>query len=149
MKHVLHTVLYGKKRVVLFPHEESKNLYRHPFNTRSYVDVDKPDFHRFSLLRKVKGFQAIVHPGETLFIPSGYWHYMVYEEGGYAVTVRCPNASMAKRFRGYFNIVVNFPIDMLMNRLLGKQWYAFKERQAYRKTKNLKGHLESHGQTSN
>lgn len=128
MKHVLHTVLYGKKRVVLFPYEESKNLYQHPFNTRSYVDVDDPDFDKFPRLRNVKGYQDIVHPGETLFIPSGYWHYMVYEEGGYAVTIRRPNSSLAKRLRGYINIVVFFPIDKAMNRLLSNRWYAFKER---------------------
>jgi len=53
---------------------------------------------------------------------------MVYEEGGYAVTIRCPNSSLAKRLRGYINIVVFFPIDKTMNRLLSDRWFAFKER---------------------
>ena len=130
MKHVLHTVLYGKKRVVLFPYEESKSLYQHPFNTRSYVDVDNPDFDRFPRLRNVTGYQDIIHPGETLFIPSGYWQYMIYEEGGYAVCIRGRSPSFAKRLRGYINILVFVPIDKIMNKLLSDQWYAFKERRA-------------------
>ena len=45
LNHVLHPVLYGKKRVVFFPNEQSKNLYKHPFSTRCYVYVDdlKPE----------------------------------------------------------------------------------------------------------
>lgn len=147
MKHVFHTVLHGKKRVVLFENGQSKNLYPHPFNTRSYVDIDNPDFHRFPLLKNAKGYEAMIYPGETLFIPSGYWHHMVYEEGGYAVTVRCPSTSMAKRLRGYFNIAVNFPIDILMNKFLADHWYAFKERQARRKTSGVQGPLSSNAET--
>jgi Cupin-like domain len=79
LPYLLHTVLYGKKRVVLFADEESENLYKHPFNTRSYVDVDNPDFSKFPRLKYATGYQAILHPAETLFMPSGYWHHMVYD----------------------------------------------------------------------
>lgn len=99
LQHLLHTVLYGKKRVVLFANEESKNLYKHPFNSRSYVDVDHPDFSKFPRLKQATGYEAIIHPGETLFIPSGYWHHMVYEEAGYAVCTRCAKLPMARAAR--------------------------------------------------
>jgi len=130
MAYLFHTVFYGKKRVVLFPWEESKNLYKHPFNTRSYVDVDNPDFEKFPRLRSVTGYQETLYPGETLFIPSGYYHYVVYEEGGYAVSMRHPPQSLKMRLRGYINILMFLPIDKVMNKLLPNQWFRLKEKVA-------------------
>jgi Cupin-like domain len=134
LPHLLHTVLYGKKRVVLFANEESRNLYKHPFNTRSYVDVDHPDFNKFPRLRAATGYQSIIHPGETLFIPSGYWHHMVYEEAGYAVCTRCAKLPMSRKLRAYFNLLVCFPIDKLMNKLFAEPWFRWKEERAHHQT---------------
>lgn len=130
LPHLLHTVLYGKKRVVLFANEESNNLYKHPFNTRSYVDVDHPDFSKFPRLQEATGYQAIIHPGETLFMPSGYWHYMVYEEAGYAICTRCAKLPLARKLRAYFNLLVCFPIDKIMNKLTAEPWFRWKEERA-------------------
>jgi hypothetical protein len=132
LRYLLHTVLHGKKRVVLFANEESRNLYKHPFNSRSYVDVDHPDFDKFPRLRDVKGYQEILHPGETLFIPSGYWHYMVYEEAGFAVCTRRAHLSLARRLQGYTNILILFPIDKVMNKLFPAHWFRWKERRSFR-----------------
>ena len=132
LRHLFHTVFHGKKRVVLFPNEESKNLYKHPFNTRSYVDVDHPDFDKFPRLRNATGYEEIVLPGETLYIPGGYWHYMVYEEAGFAVCTRCSNSSWAKTLRGYVNLLVCFPIDKIMNKFLPGQWFKWKEERSFR-----------------
>jgi len=132
LPHLLHTVLYGKKRVVLFANEESKNLYKHPFNTRSYVDIDRPDFSKFPRLQEATGYQAIIHPGETLFMPSGYWHYMIYEEAGYAVCTRCAKLPLARKLRAYFNLLVCFPIDKIMNKLTAEPWFRWKEERAWR-----------------
>jgi Cupin-like domain len=130
LPYLLHTVLYGKKRVVLFADEESENLYKHPFSTRSYVDVDNPDFSKFPRLKYATGYQAILHPGETLFMPSGYWHHMVYEEAGYAVCTRCADLPMAGKLRAYFNMLVCFPIDKTMNKFFAERWFRWKERRA-------------------
>jgi hypothetical protein len=132
LPHLLHTVLYGKKRVVLFANEESNNLYKHPFNTRSYVDVDHPDFSKFPRLQEATGYQAIIHPGETLFMPSGYWHYMVYEEAGYAVCTRCAKLPLARKLRAYVNLLVCFPVDKVMNKLTAEPWFRWKEERARR-----------------
>jgi hypothetical protein len=132
LRHLLHTVLYGKKRVVLFPNEESTNLYKHPFNSRSYVDLNNPDFSKFPRLQHVKGYEAILSPGETLFMPSGYWHYMVYEEAGYAICTRSTKLPLARKLRGYFNLLVCFPIDKIMNKLSSETWFRWKEWRAQR-----------------
>jgi hypothetical protein len=130
LAHLFHTVLYGKKRVVLFHNDQSRNLYKNPFTTRSYIDVDNPDFHRFPRLRYATGYQEILEAGETLFIPSGFFHYMVYEEGGYAICTRRRHPSLAKRLRGYRNLFVDFPIDKIMNKLFAERWFDWKTRKA-------------------
>ena len=79
----------GRKRITLFGPECSPRLYRHPFTVRSYVDPERPDFRRFPGLAGVEGHQVVLEPGETLFIPSGFWHHVVYEEGGYSISLRC------------------------------------------------------------
>jgi hypothetical protein len=130
LAHLFHTVMYGRKRVVLFPNEQSRNLYRNPFTTRSYIDVDNPDFDRFPRLKDVVGYQEILEPGETVFIPSGYWHYMVYEEGGYSICTRRRHPSFATRLHGYRNLFVDFPIDKSMNKLFPEFWFEWKTRRA-------------------
>jgi hypothetical protein len=130
LPHLLHTVLHGKKRVVLFPNSESKNLYKHPFNSRSYVDLDQPDFNQFPRLKRATGYQTILAPGETLFMPSGYWHYMVYDQAGYSVVTRCAKLPPTEKLRAYFNLLVCFPIDKLMNKLYPESWFRWKEQHA-------------------
>lgn len=131
MSHVFHTPIYGKKRVTLFPYEEWKNLYKHPFTTRSYVDVDNPDFEKFPRVKNAHGSQAVLEPGETLFIPSGYWHHIVYEEGGYAVSLRCRHQSLVKMFEGFANLLVLSSIDRIMNKVLSAKWFRWKEKKAH------------------
>jgi hypothetical protein len=139
LAHLFHTVIYGKKRVVLFDHEQARNLYKNPFTTRSYVDVDNPDFHRFPALKNVTGFQEILEPGETLFIPSGFFHYMVYEEGGYALCTRRRHPSVRKRLRGYRSLLIDFPIDKLMNEVFPVKWFDWKTRKADRAARIVAG----------
>jgi len=134
LPHLLHTVLYGKKRVVLFPNEESGNLYKHPFNSRSYVDLDTPDFDRFPRLKSARGYEAILSPGETLYMPSGYWHYMVYEDAGYSVVTRCAKLPLAKKARAYVHMVIYFPFDKVMNKLFSDAWFRWKEQHAGRRS---------------
>jgi hypothetical protein len=132
LTHIMHTVIYGTKRVILFPHEESRNLYKHPFNTRSYVDVDNPDFVKFPRLQAANGYEVILRPGETLFMPSGYWHHMVYEEAGYSVCIRNARLPLTRKLTAYRNMLVCFPIDKIMNKLCAEPWFRWKEQRAQR-----------------
>ena len=42
----------------------------------SNVDVEHPDLARFPLFAKARHFDAILGPGDALFIPKGWWHYV-------------------------------------------------------------------------
>ncbi len=129
MSHVLHTAMYGKKTVYLFPYAQGKNLHRYPFTCRSYVDIEKPDFVKFPNLREAEGYKVVLQQGETLYIPGGYWHHFVYGQPGYAVSLRC-SAAWAGRLHGYYNLFVMSPIDRLMNMISPRGWFDWKQQRA-------------------
>ncbi len=132
LSHVFLNQFHGRKRVVLFPPEQSKNIYQHPFTVASYIDVNQPDYQRYPALRQVQGYEAMLHPGETLFMPSGYWHYIEYTDGGYSISLRA-NESYARRARGLWNIAKHYMVDKGMNRLMGQEWRRLKEGMADRR----------------
>ncbi len=134
LSHVFLNQLHGRKRVVLFPPEQSTNIYHHPFTVASYIDVNNPDFGRYPALRKAWGYDCIVYPGETLFMPSGHWHYIEYTDSGYSISLRS-NESYVRRAKGLFNIARHYVVDKGMNRLMGENWRKMKAGMAKRRAR--------------
>ena len=131
MAHVFHTPLTGTRRITLFSPGDSVNLYQHPCTVRSYVDLDSPDFRKHPRLRKTHGYRGRLAAGETLFIPSRYWHYVEYEQGGYAISLRCRHQRLRTRMKGYLYLGLLSPTDRLMNRLFGEHWFEWKDTRAH------------------
>lgn len=132
MSHVFHTQFHGQKEVLLFAPSESRKLYQQPFTVRTYADIINPDYQKYPKLKEVEGYRDILLPGETLFMPSGYWHYMHYLTGGFAMSLRSSD-SLMKKINGLYNIVINLTIDKSMNRLLGEKWNEMKEIMAHKR----------------
>ena len=135
LSHVFLNQIHGRKRVVLFPPEQSKYLYHHPFTVASYVDVNSPDYKKYPALKHVKGYETIIYPGETLFMPSGFWHYIEYLDGGYSISLRA-NDSYVRRVKGLFNIARHYVVDRGMNKIMGKSWKKMKEEMAKKRAEN-------------
>ena len=85
----------GRKRLVLFSPEDTANLYspwhenctpRRCLGGYSPVDVDHPDLTRFPRYRQARGMEAILHPGEILFIPIYWWHHVTSLDVSIAVS---------------------------------------------------------------
>nr|CAG8458696.1 7425_t:CDS:2 [Entrophospora candida] len=78
--HNLLAQVVGKKYIRLYSPEETTNLY--PFEqdgflgNTSQVDVEAPDLERFSRFASAKYQECILEPGELLYIPPGWWHYV-------------------------------------------------------------------------
>ncbi len=139
---VFLTQLHGQKKVVLFAPEYSRFLYRYPFNVHSSVDVEHPDFERYPALRFVEGQTCILEPGDTLFMPSGYWHYIRYLQGGYAINQRALSPHAAHWFRGFWNVAVLSNIDDLMRYMLGANWYHYKLEQTFSRANEAMNRLK-------
>jgi len=87
-------------------------------------------------LRHLNGHEVMLMPGETLFIPRGYWHYIEYTDGGYSMSLRAFN-SFRHRVQGLASITKNYAVDRLMNRFLGQSWYNLKVKIAKRRAGEL------------
>ncbi|MCO6486473.1 MAG: cupin-like domain-containing protein [Saprospiraceae bacterium] len=136
LAHVFLNQIHGRKRVVLFSPEQSRLLYHHPFTVASYIDVNNPDYDKYPALRKVHGFETILEPGETIFMPCGYWHYIEYTDGGYSMALRA-NESYVRRAKGALNIARHFVVDKGMNKLMGTSWREMKAEIARRRAEAL------------
>ncbi len=137
--HIIHTQFMGRKRVLLFPNEEQYKLYRKPFEVLSladfsnYYDEDKSklDRQRFPAIELAKGYDVILEHGDTLFMPSGYWHHMEYLESGFAMSLRAFDNTVAGKLKGAWNVVGMRNIDTLMKKTMPEKWYNWKQRKIF------------------
>lgn len=126
MSNVFLTQFNGRKRVVLFAPDQSKLLYRLPFNVHTTVDIDHPDYEKYPGLKYVKGSTAILEYGDTLYMPSGYWHHIEYLEGGFGLSVRTVAPTLALKAKGAYNLSIQRKFDDIMRKLFDKKWFAYK-----------------------
>lgn len=70
----------GRKEIRLVAPKDSKYMY--PCNrldegtTSSEVDADRYDPRRHPLFQKAHQCHIVLHPGDILFIPRGWWHHV-------------------------------------------------------------------------
>jgi hypothetical protein len=76
----------GNKHFLLFPPSQGRFLYRKRGSTQCRFDPILPDFERFPLARRASGLECTLKPGESLYIPPG-WFYQVTVVSGWAVNV--------------------------------------------------------------
>ena len=129
LSHVFLNQFQGRKRIVLFAPEDSDKIYHLPFTVASYVDINNPDYGTYPALNSVVGYECVLNPGETIFMPSGYWHYIEYLDGGYSMALRS-NDSVVTQLKGMFNIARHYVVDKPLNKVMGQQWREIKENMA-------------------
>lgn len=79
----LYVQIFGRKRVILFSPDYFRCLYPHPVghphDRQTQVDFDKPNFDWFPRFREIRGMEVALEPGEVLYIPNLWWHYIESE----------------------------------------------------------------------
>lgn len=138
LSHILHTQFVGRKRVLLFPHEEQYKLYRKPFEVLSLADFSHyhegngtPDYKKFPALKLAQGYDLILGHGDTLFMPAGYWHHMEYLDSGFAMSLRALQPSIAGKLKGAWNLFGMRSIDTMMKKTMPKPWYNWKQKKIF------------------
>jgi ribosomal protein L16 Arg81 hydroxylase len=78
--HAWLSQLVGRKQWILFSPDQRHLL--HDYKVR----VEKPDLERFPLFRQTKPVECTIGPGDTIFVPSGWAHWVVSLESGISLT---------------------------------------------------------------
>lgn len=86
--HAFITQIRGAKTFWLYRPDQGVHLYpRDDMENLSRIDgFDPVDLARWPNYAKAESTQVVVHPGETIFVPHGYWHRTQCHELSIAVT---------------------------------------------------------------
>lgn len=133
---ILHFHFHGKKQCILFPPSESKYLYKvpHALISREDINFSDPDFAKFPVLKKAKGYITELNHGETLYMPEGYWHQMTYLTPGFSMSLRAAPKSLANFSKAVYNLAFMRHFDNAMRKWKGQKWIEYKNEQALKRT---------------
>ena len=139
LSHIMHTQFIGRKRVLLFPHDEQYKLYRKPWEVLSFVNFEKYfdsnnnklDLAKFPAVSLAKGYEVILEHGDTLFMPAGYWHHMEYLDSGFAMSLRALQSTVSGKLKGAWNLFGMRSIDTMMKKTLPEWWYNYKREKTF------------------
>ena len=126
----------GRKKVLLIPPEQSEFMYKVPFSFSALhnVDFSEPDLDKHPALKHLNAYVAELNHGEALYIPPGFWHYIIYQDAGFSMTLRALPTSAKHRITLLKNIVITRTIEGMMRKLVGQKWNDRNERLAIEKT---------------
>eukprot|EP00457_Paulinella_chromatophora_P000879 gb/GEZN01000880.1/.p1 GENE.gb/GEZN01000880.1/~~gb/GEZN01000880.1/.p1 ORF type:complete len:1025 (-),score=234.33 gb/GEZN01000880.1/:362-3436(-) len=85
-------LMRGAKRYLLTPPESCQHLHLyptgHPHSRHSKVNWDDPsEWDQYQGFEKAQGTQVILRPGQVLFVPSFWFHFIVTV--GYEISAQC------------------------------------------------------------
>jgi hypothetical protein len=86
--------IYGSKRYVVYPPEQAPYVYPKAgieANKSSIADLEHPDLSMFPLFAKATPTIFDLHPGETLFVPSGWWHTVKILSPSITISINAAN----------------------------------------------------------
>ncbi|GAA4324912.1 hypothetical protein GCM10023149_26860 [Mucilaginibacter gynuensis] len=135
LPHIFHTHFGGRKHVILFENKWKERLYCLPNATYALEDYDvaNPDIEKFPALDGVKGIEVFLEHGDTLFMPTGYWHWMKYIDGSYSLSLRAWDASISRKAASLYNLAVKGGVDSVLKMAFKSDYAKFRERVAIKR----------------
>lgn len=114
--HAFLSQVYGEKELILYAPDQTPFLYPQPHKDIAQVgDVDKVDLEKFPLFAQAVPVRVTLGPGETVFIPGGWWHTARMKTASITVAVNTANASnwpaLARDVTRHQNPVVRGPLQ--------------------------------------
>lgn len=138
LAHIFHTNFSGRKHVILFDYKWKERLYCIPFSTYALedYDIENPDFKNFPALIGIEGQKAMLEHGDTLFMPTGYWHWMKYLDGSFSISLRAWDKSWAIKAKSLYNLTVQRKFDDMMKKNFKQKYMGWKEKLAVKRAES-------------
>ncbi|CAH0131969.1 cupin-like domain-containing protein [Chryseobacterium sp. Bi04] len=135
MAHIFHTHFNGRKHILLFDYKWKERLYQIPYATYALedYDIENPDFTKFPALEGVEGIECFLEHGDTLFMPTGWWHWMKYLDGSFSISLRAWDKSWAVKAHSLWNLTVQRKFDDIMKSNFKKEYMDWKEKLAVKR----------------
>lgn len=145
MSHVFITQFQGKKRIWVFPNDQSDLMYKLPYNFHSIANIKTDSEQEYPALKYLNGYEALIGPGETLYMPAGWWHYIQYETEGYSISVRALANSLGEKLKGARNLFITRHFDDLMRKVFKDKWFNYKIDMAKKRAAKAVNKIEKSG----
>ena len=106
LANALYCQVYGTKHFkIIAPHDLP---YVYPYrNFLSLVDMDAVDLEKFPLFKEATVFEFDLNAGEMLFLPIGWWHYVVSKS--VSISLSFSNFYTNERYHQYFDLYGRHP----------------------------------------
>lgn len=132
MSHIFHTHFNGRKHILLFDYKWKERLYKLPFATYALedYDIEHPDFEKFPALDGIEGIECYLEHGDTLFMPTGWWHWMKYLDGSFSISLRAWDKSWAVKAHSLWNLTAQRGFDNFMKSRFKGKYMDWKEKKA-------------------
>lgn len=137
LAHIFHTHFNGRKHIILFDYKWKERLYQIPFATYALedYDVENPDFEKFPALEGVEGLEGYLEHGDTLFMPTGWWHWMKYLDGSFSISLRAWDKSFGIKAKSLYNLTIQRKFDDVMKKTFKQKYMNWKEKLAIKRAK--------------
>lgn len=141
LANIFHFHFEGTKQCILFDQYQNDYLYKIPHSLITHEDIDfnNPNFKKWPLLKKAKGYKTELKHGEVLYMPEGYWHYMRYITPGFSMSLRSITKNPKNFSKAVYNVLIMRLYDNTMRRLKGQKWIDWKNEQAVIRTHKKNG----------
>lgn len=127
LSHIFHTQFLGRKRILLLNNDQSPLIYKMPLTVESAASFvnwhEGVDEDRFPALKYAQAYHAVLEHGDTLFMPSGYWHHMQYMESGFAMSLRALPAGLPPKLNTIYHLLGMRGANNLLIKLAPEWWY--------------------------
>ena len=138
LPHIFHTHFGGRKQVILFDQKWKKRLYCLPNATYALEDYDvaNPDFKKFPALNDVEGYEVFLEHGDTLFMPTGMWHWMKYLDGSFSLSLRAWDQSISRKVASVWSLFRHGAVDSLIKMAFKEKYANWREKKAVKIAEN-------------
>ena len=134
LSHLFHTHFGGRKHIILFDYKWKKRLYCVPNTTYALEDYDvaNPDFEKFPALKGVEGYEVFLEHGDTLFMPTGMWHWMRYIDGSFSLTLRAWDKSPVRKMASVWSLFTHGVVDSAIKIVFKERYAKWREKLAFK-----------------